>query len=87
MRTLDIPQIRAILNDAKISKNIQKRLNVSIVSSIDSGKWASYELLNLPTKDRAAGVILIELGGDMYATAYEIGSIINIRCCINYSSF
>ena len=77
MRTLDIPQIRAILGDAMVSKNIQRRLNVSIVNSIDLDMWASYELLNIPTKDRVAGVMLIELGDDMYATAYEISSIVD----------
>lgn len=75
MRILDIPHIHTILGDAGIDKRLQKRLNVAIINSVDPANWINFELFNLPTKDGAAGVLLVGLNDHIYALAYEINPI------------
>ena len=66
-----------IMISLRINKGLQKQVNNSFFSNISNAEWQQYELLGVPTKDTAAGILLIELAGDLYAASYEINMVRN----------
>lgn len=73
IRVLDTQQIQNILTSLKVSKGLRRRLSFAVVRETPTSAWGDYEVFGLSTKDGAAGILLIELQGELYATTYEIG--------------
>lgn len=73
MRQLTQALFQEILEQAQIRPRIKREVRfVSSVASMDSEAWVQTEFL--PISDRAGnkGVLIIESGDHLYATAYEI---------------
>lgn len=68
---MDITTLHAYLRQLRINTSIQRRLNTSQVSAIDT----TMELNHLPTKDNRAGILFLSLDQALYATSYEIDMI------------
>lgn len=73
MKAIDIELANRIVASLRLSKSLQKRLNMSSLGSTPETLWTSYEIIGLPTKDGTAGVLIIEMQDDLYATPYELG--------------
>lgn len=72
MRVIDTKLTEKIIDALKLNKNLQKRLNTSVFKSMPETAWQYYEVISLPTKDDAAGVLCIEVQDDVYAVPYEL---------------
>lgn len=75
MRTISTKLAIEIITKLRISKNLQKRLSLSAFGDISETEWEHYEIIGLPTKDGAAGILFIEIKDDLYAVPYEIGAV------------
>lgn len=75
MRVLDAQQIQNILADMRVSKALLRQLNFSAVREMFDSAWGDYEIFGLPTKNESAGVLFIEMQGNLYATTYELGQV------------
>ncbi|RWZ78924.1 MAG: hypothetical protein EOT05_04250 [Candidatus Microsaccharimonas sossegonensis] len=75
MRVISTKLANEIITKLRISKNLQKRLRLSAFGDISETEWKHYEIIGLPTKDGAAGVLFIEIEDDLYAIPYEIGAV------------
>lgn len=73
MKAIDIELANRIVASLRLSKSLQKRLNMSSLGSTPETLWTSYEIIGLPTKDGTAGVLIVEIQDDLYATPYELG--------------
>lgn len=77
MKIISTKLANEIISKLKISKNLQKRLRLSAFGDMLEPEWENYEVVGLPTKDNAAGVLFIGLEHDLYAIPYEIGAVGN----------
>lgn len=75
MKTIDIEAVNKIIASLRISKGLRKRLSVSSLGGAPETPWTNYELTKLPTKDGAAGVLIIGVQDSLYATPYELGPV------------
>lgn len=75
MKIISTKLANEIIAKLKISKNLQKRLRLSALSDMSEAEWKNYEVIGLPTKDNAAGILFIELEHNLYAIPYEIGGV------------
>ena len=75
MKTIDSQLVKDAITQLKISKSLQRQLNLSILADMPESYWERYELFGLPTKNNSAGILFLEPHDDLYAIAYEINAI------------
>ena len=75
MKIISIKLANEIITKLKVSKNLQKRLRLSAFGDMTESEWKLYEIIGMPTKDGAAGILFIGIDNSLYATAYEIGTV------------
>ncbi len=75
MKAIDSQLVKDTIVQLKISKSLQRQLNLSVLADTPESYWEHCELFGLPTKNNSAGILFLEPHGDLYAIAYEINAI------------
>lgn len=75
MKTIDPQLVKDTVIQLKISKSLQRQLNLSMLANTPKSSWEHYELFGLPTKNSSAGILFLEPHDDLYAIAYEINAV------------
>lgn len=75
MKAISIQQANDILAAKKVQKALVRRLRLSLLAEISEKHWSNLELFALPTKDAKAGVLFIELDGQLFCAPYEINRV------------
>lgn len=60
-----------------MSKSLRRRFSFTLIRETPVAQWGDYEIFGLSTKDRTAGILLIELHEKLYAKIFEIRQISN----------
>lgn len=67
------PQLFEIyVRQLRIGNNLKRRITTAPLVVIDNAGWNVRELLPIPTKDGKAGILFVEVHGEMYGVPYEI---------------
>lgn len=75
MKIIDSQLIKDAIAHLKVSKSLQRQLNLSALTDISEDHWKRFELFGLPTKNNSAGILFLEPHNDLYAIAYEINAV------------
>ncbi len=72
MQAIDSQYIKDSIAELRISKSLQRQLNLSAFSNTSAEEWQHYDFIGLPTKNNQAGILFLEPHDKRYAVPYEI---------------
>lgn len=68
---------RAIVGQLNINRNLRRRLSFTATNTAPEDSWASLELHVLPTKDKIAGILILQPAETLFAIPYELRHIVD----------